>query len=569
MIQNTTKTIILLFFTLVFFVVPVAADPLSVVDSRDWVDIYSVLLRSNLDTEQSIFVNSGAISGVTRQIPSDAEVTLYTGATQYIPSINTQLEAAGVNLEEEVSSDSLNIDLAREDRFLLVARDNFRTALSIASFAKENNMWVFIVDEVSVDAISASLGDAQEVIAVGEFRRDLWTEIESFVTERVNEGNIFADNINIANRLSNKNNVVLADGLVLEAEFFTTSNPVLLSGKNRLPEETFSFLADNNVRSVILVGNELSVVGEQIRERSDRSISVFIKFGQSAVGRDQGIYSLTVFPMPQLTITLDVQQVLYDPASEELVVYFENTGNSALYMLSTISVKTGLSERELGSVSDEEAIFLGAGEVLPVSYSVGIPGSEFDNSTFAEFFTSYGSAPNSLDTFLTMEDLYSPPFRMSVEVSDFGESLEALEIVDAAYFTGMNRVGVTLNNPNEDTVHVRVQVNDMIVNGLEESIFRNGVLTGLSEDIIYLPLELDKIDLEENNLFDIEVSYGSNEDLLIKKVSTTLPFRTEGGVINLLTGMVVGVTQSTGAMALILLLLVLVAAYVYAKKRSK
>ena len=566
--NTTVKTALILLLALLSTSI-VLANPVTIVDSQEWTDVYSVLLYSALNEDNALFVNSRTFSSVTRQIPPNAEITLYSGSNPYISTLGSQLRGANINVVEESQSNSLNTDLAQGNRFIVVSQDSARTALGLASYAKQENKWVFIVNQDNVNEVVNQLQNAQDVLAVGTFRRDVWQNIESFVTDRINEGDTFADNRVIASRMNNKDNVVITDGSIIEAELFTTNNPILLTGRNRITDDNFAFLTQNNVRTTILVGNELSVVGEQIRDRSDRSISVFIKFGQSVVGRDGGIYSLTTFAMPQATRILNVEQAIYDPASEELAVYFVNEGNAALYMLSTISVKTGDDERELGSVADNEPLFLGAGETLPVIYDVSLSATDFDESTFAEFFTSFGASPSELDTFLTMRDLFSPPFRIPVTLGDFGDALEAIEIVDAAYFSGMNRVGVTINNPNNELVHVRVQVNDLIVSGLEETLLRTGRVAPLSETIIYLPVELDRVDLEENVVLDIEVSYGSDENFLVRKVTNTLAFRVEGGFINLLTGMVTGIAGSGNAVLLLLLVAALGGAFFYLRSRGK
>ena len=93
------------------------------------------------------------------------------------------------------------------------------------------------------------------------------------------------------------------------------------------------------MQRVIIVGNRLAVVGEQIRSRSEKTITALVKFGQSGVSADGTVYALSFFPLPQATLGITINKAVYNPVTKELAVFYENIGNQALYALTTLVIK--------------------------------------------------------------------------------------------------------------------------------------------------------------------------------------------------------------------------------------
>ena len=66
----------------------------------------------------------------------------------------------------------------------------------------------------------------------------------------------------------------------------------------------------------------------------------------------------------------------------------------------------------------------------------------------------------------------------------------------------------------------------------------------------YIPVELDKVDIQENTEFDLTVTYGNNEDFLFKNINLKYPFKTAGGM---LTGLVAGFTGEGSPLPVIII----------------
>ena len=527
--KNKLMNFILVLFLLIIISLNVSAAGVHVANSEDWQDVYSVLLISSLENEKSIFLNSESIAAVTRTISTDYDLNIYESSDDsYIKNLESQLTSSGYNVLNSEKSSNFNLDLDPQNgKYLVMSEDNPRISISLGSLAVKENYWVLIVGEDSVNEIANRLEDASEVIAIGNFRRDYLEKLQPNFDEWINNNDLFKDSKDIAVKFGVGKNVVLADGSFIETEFFATGNPVLLSGPNKVLDDIFIFLQENRVESVVVVGNQLAVVGEQIRTKSNKEISVFVKYGQGDAYNTGKIYALTTFALPQPSIAIIVEKSTYNPSGEELIIYFKNLGNTGIYELTTLSVKNG--NNEIGSASDEEVLFLGAQELFPVRYGVPLPVDEITDETIVEFYTSFGLHPTQLDTFLTSDGEYGPPYQTKLIVEDVGNDPSKLEVIDAVYYTNLKRVGITLLNNGTNDVYYTVKVQDLIVNGLSENLFKQDMVSAGQEKTTYIPVKLDKIDIEENTEFKLSVTYGSSSELLLKSIKENLPFKVLAG----------------------------------------
>lgn len=564
------KSKILMLALLLCLMIPSAlAADVSVVNSEDWSDVFSVLLAKSLEGERAFFLNSDTIVSLTKVLSQTDTLYVYESDEPFIRGLDRQLSSVGYDASLEASSDSFNLDLDPQNgRYYVIARDNPRISLSLASLAVKDNAWVFIVDEDNVAEVSARLEDADSVIAVGPFRRDLLEEIEPYFTRYINNDDIFQDSQDLAEIYGFENSVVLADGSLLEIEFFASKTPVLLSGYNLILDKTYDFLVENDVKSVVVVGNELAVIGEQIRSKSDKRISVFVKFGQSDTSASGKVYALTMFPLPTPRLALTVERAVYDAKEEQLVASYTNLGNAGIYQLTSLVIKDG-EGNELGTASNPEVVYIGAGENIAIPFDIELPVESLDEDTIVEFYTSFGLYPSGLDIFLTMKDSFGPPFQLPLSLAEIGDDPSDIVVDDVAYYPGLKRVGVTVTNNGDNEVFYNVKVNGLIVNGLEENLFKKDSIAPLKTKTTYIPVELDKVDIQENTEFDLTVTYGNNEDFLFKNLNLKYPFKTAGGM---LTGLVAGFTGDGSPVPLIIIAVViigLVAVFVFVKKGKK
>jgi len=571
MLKPGRNKILILLLLLLFVLLSVNVSAQAVIgNSKDWKDVYSIMLDSGFKGRRAMFLNSESLTSILRIVSKDTDLIIQQSNSQpYIGNLRGQLEASGYNVIEESSSNNLNLELdPQTGNYIVMSADNPRISISLAPLALKTNAWVLIVDEDNVGDVVNRIDGAQSVIGVGNFRRDLLDRLEPHFTERINNNDLFADSNAVAEKVGIEKNVILADGAFIEAEFFNKKNPVLISGANKILDNTYNFLASKDVKSVVIVGNELAVVGEQIRTKSDKKMSVFVKFGQSDASNTGKVYALTIFPLPQPSIGITVEKVIYDPTGQQLVAYYRNLGNAGIYVLSTLSVKNG--EDEIGSASDAEVMFIGAGELFPQKYKATIPIDQINNETIVEFFTSYGLYPSQLDMFLTMKNQYGPPFSIPLTVEELGDDNSQITIDQAGYYKGLKRVGVTFTNTGPSKVYYSLKINDLIVNGLKESLFKEDNIAPGETKVTYIPVQLDAVDIDENDVFKIDVNYGKDPELMLKNIKTEIDFQLLSG--GGLTGFVAGIFGEGSGVAVVVVIVLIAGLFglaFYLKRKNR
>lgn len=542
---------------------------ISVSNSEKWTDVYSVMLDASLNDNKAAFISSKTLGPILKNELKNKEVNIYSSEDEpFISTLESQVNSLGYNVNSNTESGNFNLDLDPQNgNYYVISEYNPKISVAIASLALKKNYWVLIVNEDNLNEIENRLSDANNVVAVGEFRRDFIEVIEPYITDRINNKNPFEDSIDIAERNSRENNIIMSDGTFIEEEFFSVGSPVLLSGRNKLSDSIYDFLKENNVDSVTIIGNELTVIGEQIREKSNKEISVFIKYGQGTATKEGSVYALSEFPLPSSQLAITISKSIYDPDKNILMIYFQNLGNTGLYELTSLSIKT--DEDEIGTASDEEPVFLGAGETVPISYEIDLPSEEITENTIVEYYTSFGIYPTQLDNFLTMEDEYGPPFRTKLIIESIEDDTSSVDIVDAAYYEGLNRVGVTLMNNGTSEVYYSVKIEDIIISGLEENLFKEDSIKAGEEKTTYISAQLDEIDIQENEKFNIDLRYGIDPDSKFNSLNKELPFKVEKG--SFLTGFAIGSSGSGSLMLVVIVIAIVIAGagyFIYIKKKK-
>lgn len=514
------------------------AEDVYLINSEDWVDVYSGMLLSGLEDGRGFFINSETLNGLTQVLSEDDTIHLYQSENNpYIPRLDEQLTSLGYVVGEKLISENMNRELnPNTGKYYLVSLDNPRITSSIAPLAIKEGAWVLIVDKENVDEIVSKIDDARDVVAVGKFPRDVLAKIQPHLDEHIVNDDIYKDSQALADKFESSQNYVLTDGAFIEAEFFLTKNPVLLTGTNKILTQTFNYLKSRDAKAVILVGNELSVVGEQIRTQSDKEISVFVKFGQGDTDESGKVYALSTFPLPGFRIGLAAQQAIYDPVNKELIITFKNIGNSGVYELTNLQVKTG--DEEIATTAGNEITFISAGELLPQVFPLELDLAYVDEKTTVDLYTSFGLTPKELDTFLTPINRYSPPYNIPLTVKEIENDNSILYVEDSSYYQNLNRVGVMLTNPGEEEVYFTIKIQDIIVNGLETTLSKDDSIKSGESKTVYLPVNLDPIDLDDNEVFDIIVNYGKQPEFQFKAIRVEQPFKVVSG--GRITGFVTG-----------------------------
>lgn len=552
---------------------------ITVVNSQDWGDVYSGMQHNYENTDdRPYFVRSPQATGVLRIMPEGESITIIQSEENPMSeNLEARFESNGYNVEETVEVNNANTELIPEDTedFIIVSEDYPSASIAAAPLAETTDAWVLIASNDNLDEIQSTVSEAEgNVWMVGTFNREIEETLTSYATEKIIDSNRFNLSVKLAQEFTERNpensRAIITGGRFLESDLIRGRHPVLLSGTNLISEPVREFLFEDpkhQIDSTIMIGNQMTSVGEDIRDRNvtrngeetEEKISVFVKYGQ-ARGDSSSIYALSLFPIPQGDINLSISEVRYSPEEKEMYITYDNTGKSKMYELTSFRVMN--QGEEVASGSDNEPVFLGGEDSRTVSYSVDLGAEEYRNAE-VEFSTSFGETSDNLDTYLTQSDEFSPPVRKDLTVEEVSDRSN-VSLKSASYIKDLERIEVKVENTGNTTAYSSVHLMEVSVKGKEES-FETGIKElgpGESESF-YVPVKLDRIDVQENSEIDTAVNYGEREDLLVNLERKEIDLQVKQGPLT------ARVTNSTTGAGVAVTLLVLAVVFIGFFKRER
>ncbi len=517
------KQIVFLFLFLFSVLFPVVSAKIVVINSEDWKDVYYGIMYAQYENLPVYFANSPNPAGLFNILPKDRVILIESSSKPFIPNLEAQLKMRGFVIDQKIVLKTPYRDLMPSDikSFYVVEEDFPYLSIPTGALARATNSWVLIVNDANVNDVAGLLASAKKVVLVGKFKRSIENVISKYATERIDANNKFALSAKIGEeflKIKKTQQVLIADGKYLEPEMLKGACPVLLVGTNKLPEEILDFIKSNNIRTVVVIGMQLTYVGEKIREETHKKVAVFIKYGMATPGVSKQIYALTMMPLPQPVIKLAILQAIYDPDAKKLMIEYENRGNTGVFLFTTFRVlKNG---KELASGGDEQPVFIGAGERLWKSYDISL--TELTGNITVEFYTSYGESPENLDSYLTQHGKFGPPYSLPLKISKIADASE-VELEKLVYYKGRKEFGVKIKNTGSVKAAVIAKLLDVKINGIPQSLSsRVCFLTPGEEKEVFIPAELDDTDLEENKRVKVEIDFGEKEDRIVKSKIKTL-----------------------------------------------
>jgi len=521
-LQNYFVSFILAFF--LFF--PLAHGEIVVINSKDWKDIYYGILYANYNNYPVYFTNSPNPAGLFNILPKQP-VILIESQEKYIPNLETQMRLKGYNIVEKITIKNSYKELKPKniDAYYVIAEDFPYLSLPVGALAMANNAWVLIVNENNLNDVANMLSNAKYVIAVGDFKRSIENALSQYFTKRINADSKFEISIKLAEeflKVKRVSQVIITEGKYIEPTMLEGYSPVLLVGTNLLPKEVLEFLTSNNIKTVIAIGPQLTYVGEKIRQQTNKKVAVFIKFGQSTPGISPQIYALSMFPLPKPELKLTILEAIYNPETQKLMIHFANQGNTGLYEFTTFRILR--NGEEIASGGDTEAVFIGSGESIWRSYDIKL--TDLTGELIIEFYTSYGESPRNLDSYLTQQGKFGPPFSLPLKISEIKDNSQ-IEVLEIKYYKSSKRFGIRVKNTGNVSAFVIIKLLDVKIKGIPTSLSSKAVELKPGEiKEIFIPAELDEIDIQENSQVKIEADYGERKHAIVKSSMLLLPLET-------------------------------------------
>ena len=577
---------ILLFVFLSLSVVSVNAKTL-VINSKNWHDVYVGFEYANFKNFNKVLFFSGPLSTdlITSQIPKKDSVVIIESKTEpYFKGYANYLKASGFNdVSEIISSDpyalSRKFAIEVNAKKFIITNDAFGyDAVSVAPYAYLTHSWVLFANKNNAASVYALLKtqNANSVILYGHLGREVYSALQSFNPEIINNGNRFKDNTVIADKFMQihpTDSILVTTGEFIEPELMTGGNgksPVLFTGLNKIYPGFLDFLTKHNVKFVTVVGNELIPIGTKIREITNKKVAVFVKFGQGFTGgvRKTGqVYALTVFPLPHYIIKLSVLSADYDPKNTALLVKYSNAGNMPAYMLSNIHIKS--DGNEVLVVNDKEPVFVEPNQTITVAYPADLSGYTTTNLT-ADFYTLYGEGSDIMDRYVLKPGQVAPPVTLSIGFSE-AVNRANVELTDVVYNKQLKRFLITVKNNGQVNAYVDAQLKGVVVDGIKKDLYYGTPLRIIPGDerTLMIRAELSEADILDNAKVKVIIPYGEESDLLTKRIAQEVKLKVVSG--NFLTGAfttkVAGV--SVGIWALIIIVIALVLFFVWKRKRKE
>lgn len=515
------------FLVLSFLLLCVAASSVSAVDrvivnSQDWQDVYSGLLFASLNGVPGNFLTSQKHASILLySISTDEEEQFVVSSRQrpFFVGYESFLRSKGYDAAEELVTRNANLDLAAlltdVTDFIVIDPAYGYNALSAAPYAVVSRSYVLFVDRRNVDDVIDLLEERTvgKVILFGQLDREVKEAFAPFDPETVNRGDRFSNNLAMVERytqLGDESQVILTNGEFLEAGMMMGDDPIIFIGKANVPDVIQQYVQGSDINVGILIGNEL--IGTATFIRRQLGISVFVKFAQGArvpTGSIAKVEDLDRFPMPSYQVLLEITSFVYNRATRSLEVTYRNPTDLALFFKGTITV-TGM---ELPLVmGDNEPLFLDKGAYKTVVYTADNDGNPLvldGDGLFADVFTIFGEAPNSLDNAIQA--------RLAIEFVEVLDDAE-INITGLYYDKGDGKFFVTIENVGEVDAYVQPEMVNLVVNDQEVTVASDEVALVPVGKSVRIPVSIEMVeeDFLDNPTVKVRAYYGEREISLVK-----------------------------------------------------
>lgn len=501
------------------------------INSEDWKDVYSSSYYAQSNNDTPYFTRSDNL-GVFNVLPYGEPVnTIESTERPVISNIANQAESQGYNIGESTSITNGNLELRPEEGNIIVVPEDYPSAAVVAApYARITNSWVLIVNNENLEEVEQIVSESPKSVMIGDFNRDISDTLEDDIDEKIISPSKFNLSVKVTEKYLQKKDssrVMITSGDYISRGITKGDNPILLSGTNYLPEEPENFLLENpqhNISSAIMIGNEMTSVGEEIRdmnisrngEKTDEKISVFVKYGQ-ARGDSNSIYAISLFPLPTGDIQLRIPSAEYNPANGEVVITYQNTGESRMYQLTSFEIIS--SGETIATGGDDNPVFVGGNTNRTISYDVNISESNYADAEL-EFSTTYGTSPRQLDTYLTEDDRFSPPLRKNLTLDQIQDDSN-MTVKSVEYVENLDRFRVNVANLANQPGYAQVRLTEVEVKGQEQSFAsdRKKIPAGETKKF-YIVADLDRIDLDQNDQVKTSLSFGEQSDSLVQTERT-------------------------------------------------
>lgn len=517
MMRLTYLTFIIVLFAGISIISATGAHDQIVINSGDWQDVYLGTYYASLSNIDSKFILSSEKSSILLRMLDKKKTNMLLIESDRKPIVfnyQTSLESAGFNVDRIVlSGTSLNIELAKRantKKFIIIDGTYGYNAISVAPYAARENFFVIFANKDNIDELYSYLNTngVEMIIIYGYLDNEVKTKLGEFNPVIINKGSRFDNNIELLKRYKNITRIILTNGEFIEESLISGKEPILLLGKDMVPDQVVEYIRGSGIQTGLAIGNELSVVAHLLKEKTN--MTIFLKFGQ---GFDEGvsseIKSLDMFPLPKYDLEMDINSVKYNRGTRELEVTYENKGNTGAYLSSSIEILS--SGVRITTIGDKESVYVNRGSSLTVGYKTELNGQNLT----AKFTTMFGEVPGSFERVLYKE--------MKIEMIELLDN-SLLNISKVSYDKSAHKIKVEITNIGGVKTYAKTQIK-LIIYGDERIMVQDKAMLlepGASKDAVFITT-LSDTNIEENPQVNVRINYGERESVLIKVLEGSYP----------------------------------------------
>lgn len=511
----------LLLFLLAGILIPgAAASPDQVViNSADWQDVYLGAHYAAFNNIKSNFLISSEHASIVPETLDTTKKNVLLVESDKAPfafNYKTNLEGAGFTVDEIIASGTtLNIELAKRantSSFIVVDDLSGYNAISIAPYAAQEKYFVLFGNKKNIDELYFFLksNGVSRMIIYGFLDIDVKNKLAEFKPELINNGSRFDNNIDLLKRYKSIKQLTLTNGEFIEGGIMSGTEPVLLIGKERVPDRVVEYIKESGIKKGLVIGTELSGLAYQLKQATN--MTIFVKFGQGLTnGGTSEVKSLDMFPLPKYNLAIDINSVKYNRATKDLEVTYGNTENTGAYLRSSIEILSkGVRITTLG---DREPAYADSNSMVTLAYKTELSGQNLT----AKFTTMFGEVPGSFERVLYKE--------MNIEMIDISDS-SSLNISKVSYDKKAHKLKVGITNTGAVNIYAKTQVK-FLVYGEETIKVQDKAMfleAGASKEAVFITT-LSDTNIEENPLINVRVNYGQRESALVKVIEGNYPLQ--------------------------------------------
>ncbi|MCX9027936.1 MAG: cell wall-binding repeat-containing protein [Candidatus Methanoperedens sp.] len=496
-----------------------AAPDQVVINSADWQDVYlGAHYAGFINIKSNFLISSEHASTLIESLEINKKNILLVESNKapFAFSYKNSLEGAGFTVEEIIASGTeLNTELAKRANtsdFIVVDDSSGYNAISIAPYAAQEKYFVLFANKKNIDELYSFLkaNGVSRIIIYGFSDIEVKNKLAEFKPIVINNGSRFDNNIELLKRYKSIKQLTLTNGEFIEEGIMSGKEPVLLIGRERVPDRVVEYIKESGIKNGLVIGTELSGVAYQLRQATN--MTIFLKFGQGlAKGGSSEVKPLDMFPLPKYELSIDINSVKYNRATNDLEVTYENNGNMGAYLKSSIEILS--SGVRIATLGDRESSYLNRDSTVTMAYKTELIGQNLT----AKFATMFGEVPGSFERVLYKE--------MKIEMIEISDG-SSLNISKVSYDKKAHKIKVGITNIGAVNAYAKTQVK-FLVYGEETILVQDKAMLlepGTSKDVVFITT-LSDTNIEENPDINVRVNYGQRESALVKVIEGNYPLQ--------------------------------------------